>query len=102
MNELFDKLLSDSKAWRPAGYPSAEGGDAAWKDTIIFNNEEHLKQFVDLVVRECLSLCNQVAIDADTIAKSKFVTDAGRQLHEGMWGGAYNCGALIKEHFGVE
>jgi hypothetical protein len=36
------------------------------------------------------------------MTKSKFVTDAGRQLHEGMWGGAKNCAAGIKEHFGVE
>jgi hypothetical protein len=59
-------------------------------------------KFAELIVRECVTQCEQVATDADAMAKSKFVTDAGRMLHEGMWGGAKNCGGQIKEHFGVE
>jgi hypothetical protein len=60
------------------------------------------EKFAELIVRECITQCEQVATDADAMTKSKFVTDAGRQLHEGMWGGAKNCAAEIKEHFGVE
>lgn len=58
-----------------------------------------LELFAQLIVTECIAQCEQVAADADAMTKSKFVTDAGRRLHEGMWGGAKNCGAGIKEHF---
>ena len=40
-------------------------------------------------------------IGADAVAKGSFVTDAGRMLHEGMWGGAKNSAARIKNRFGV-
>ena len=61
-----------------------------------------LEKFAQLVVRECIDQCEQVAVSADAVSKSKFVTDAGRMLHEGMWGGAKNCSGQIKQHFGVE
>ncbi len=64
--------------------------------------EEDKQEFAELIVRECLNQCEQVATDADTMTKSKFVTDTGRVLHEGMWGGAMNCKTLIKHNFGVE
>ena len=57
------------------------------------------EKFAQLIVAECIAQCEKVAADADTMAKSKFVTDAGRMLHEGMWGGATNSGAQIKQHF---
>ena len=60
------------------------------------------EKFAELIVRECVAQCEQVAADADVMADSKYVTDMGRQLHEGMWGGAKNCTAQIREHFGVE
>jgi hypothetical protein len=61
-----------------------------------------LQEFAELIIRECMAQCEQVASDADAMTKSEFVTDAGRMLHEGMWGGAKNCGGQIKEHFGVQ
>jgi hypothetical protein len=36
------------------------------------------------------------------MTKGEFVTDAGRMLQEGMWGGAKNCSGQIQTHFGVE
>ena len=57
------------------------------------------RMFAQLIVAECIAQCEKVASDADAMAKSKFVTDAGRMLHEGMWGGATNSGAQIKQHF---
>jgi hypothetical protein len=60
------------------------------------------KEFAELIVRECIAQCEQVATAADAKSKSKFVTDDGRMLHEGMWGGAKNCSGQIKQHFGVE
>jgi hypothetical protein len=63
---------------------------------------EHAEKFAELIVQECITQCEQVATAADAKSKSKFVTDAGRMLHEGMWGGAKNCSGQIKQHFGVE
>jgi hypothetical protein len=63
--------------------------------------QQHQK-FAELIVRECIAQCEQVATAADAKSKSKFVTDDGRMLHEGMWGGAKNCSGQIKQHFGVE
>ena len=61
-----------------------------------------LEKFAELIVRECMAQCEQVAEDADVMAKSTFVTDVGRMIHDGAWGGAKNCTAQIREHFGVE
>ena len=60
------------------------------------------RKFAELIVQECIAQCEQVAADAYVMADSKYVTDMGRHLHEGMWGGAKNCTAQIREHFGVE
>jgi hypothetical protein len=61
-----------------------------------------LEKFAELIVQECIAQCEQVATAADAKSKSKFVTDDGRMLHEGMWGGAKNCSGQIKQHFGVD
>ncbi len=58
--------------------------------------------FGNLIVKQCVTQCDLVAADANTMAKSKFMTDAGRLLHEGMRGGANNCTVQILTHFGVE
>jgi phosphate uptake regulator len=63
--------------------------------------DNEVKKFAELIVRECITQCEQVATAADAKSKSKFVTDDGRMLHEGMWGGAKNCSGQIKQHFGV-
>jgi hypothetical protein len=39
-----------------------------------------IEDFVGLIAQDCARLCEEVAKDADCIAKSEFVTDAGRQL----------------------
>jgi hypothetical protein len=64
--------------------------------------KQGIEKFAELIVRECIAQCEQVATAADAKSKSKFVTDDGRMLHEGMWGGAKNCSVQIKQHFGVE
>jgi hypothetical protein len=83
--------------------------DEAGIDTTDFENcpielygaEQQLNKFAELIVQECIAQCEQVATAADAKSKSKFVTDDGRMLHEGMWGGAKNCSGQIKQHFGV-
>jgi len=65
-------------------------------------SQQVYEKFAELIVQECIAQCEQVATAADAKSKSKFVTDDGRMLHEGMWGGAKNCSGQIKQHFGVE
>ena len=87
-----------------------ELADEAGIDTTDFENcpielygaEQQLNKFAELIVQECITQCEQVATAADAKSKSKFVTDDGRMLHEGMWGGAKNCSGQIKQHFGVD
>jgi hypothetical protein len=84
MNERIEKL--ESQCWEARQY------GPPWFDT---------EKFAELIVQECIAQCEQVATAADAKSKSKFVTDDGRMLHEGMWGGAKFCSGQIKQHFGV-
>lgn len=59
-------------------------------------------KFAEHIIRGCVAECERVATDARATVESKSVTDAGRVLHEGVWGGAKNCSGRIKEYFGVE
>lgn len=61
-----------------------------------------LKKFAELIIKECVLVCEDVSDEADVMSKSKLVTDAGRMLNEGMWGGAQNCVTGIKSQFGIE
>ena len=73
--------------------------------TAVTPNHESIvkaRKFAVLLIEECAARCEEVATDADTISKSTFVTEVGRMLHEGMWGGAKNCAVGIRQHFGVE
>ena len=60
------------------------------------------KKFAELIVRECLQQCEQVRDEAYTQKKSEFLTESGRLIYEGVFGGANNCGYAIQQHFGVE
>ena len=61
-----------------------------------------MQKFAELIVRECLQQCEQVRSDAATQKKSQFLTQDGKMLYEGVYGGATNCGFAIQQHFGVE
>ena len=56
MNERIEKLAEQANAWYPDGYPSSEGGDAAWKNLVIFEKAD-LEKFTELIVRECAQVC---------------------------------------------
>jgi hypothetical protein len=90
MNERIRKLAVEAEDY-VGGFGS--GGEF---------HEAYTKKLAELIVQECIAQCEQVATAADAKSKSKFVTDDGRMLHEGMWGGAKNCSGQIKQHFGVE
>jgi hypothetical protein len=85
-----------------------QAGIAVWDDAVYMYDPKDtldstvIEKFAELIVRECITQCEQVATDANAMTKSKFVTDAGLVLHEGAWGGAKNCSEQLKLHFGVE
>jgi hypothetical protein len=58
MNERIKELADQANAWCPEGYPSPEGGDAAWKNLVIFEKAD-LEKFAQLIVRECANISNQ-------------------------------------------
>lgn len=63
---------------------------------------KEIEFYAEQIVKKCIELCEGVATEADEMTKSKFVTDAGRLLHEGMWGGAMNSAIGIRNYFGVK
>jgi hypothetical protein len=92
MNERIKLLAEQANAWYPDGYPSGEGGDAAWKDLVIFEKAD-LEKFAELIVEECAELIdNKEIITAaqtyDEVFVAKFDT---KEL----------CAKQIREHFGV-
>jgi 2-iminoacetate synthase ThiH len=64
--------------------------------------EGHIEKFAELLIKECLQQCEQIRNDALTQKKSEFLTESGKMLYEGVYGGANNCGYAIQQHFGVE
>jgi len=60
------------------------------------------QKFAELIVKDCLQQCEQIRNDALTQKKSEFLTESGKLLYEGVFGGATNCGFAIQQHFGVE
>jgi hypothetical protein len=89
MKEVFENLAEQAMVHVPG-------------QTGLHTRAFSLEKFAELIVKECVTQCEQVATDANAMTKSKFVTDAGLVLHEGAWGGAKNCSEQIKLHFGVE
>ena len=82
MNERIRELADQADAWYPQGYPSAEGGDEAWKNLVIFEKED-LQKFAELIVRECANIDFRFKVGMTTDQES----DTGR---------------VILEHFGVK
>ena len=90
MNERIQKLAEQANAWYPDGYPSGEGGDAAWKDLVIFSKQD-LEKFAELIVRECTQLMQaRKYADPDDSAE--------HYVNQGLATGV----SLIKQHFGVK
>jgi hypothetical protein len=99
MNERIKQLAEQAEKLADEHTKAFTDGTGEWKHSW---NEVYDEKFAELIVRECMAQCEQVAQDADAMAKSTFVTDVGRMIHEGAWGGAKNCGVQIQTHFGVE
>jgi hypothetical protein len=78
MNAQIKELAERANAWYPLGYPSGEGGDAAWQNLVIFEKED-LQKFAELIVRECIA-----------------------QVRKDENGPAYEAAGRIWEYFGGE
>ena len=72
-------------------------------DDIDYRFETFDKEFFAmLIIKKCIAQCNLIASWSDTLSKNELLTDSGRQLHEGRFGGAISCITSIEEYFGVE
>jgi hypothetical protein len=67
----------------------------------VDHNQKVLEKYFEMIVRMCIVECDAVASDARAMTQSQFVTDSGRMLHEGMWGGAKNSIGAIKRAFNL-
>jgi hypothetical protein len=99
MNERIKELLEQAYQWAVTESKGGQNVCAPGSDYFLAMEK---KKFAELIIRECITQCEQIATDANAMTKSKFVTNAGLVLHEGAWGGAKNCIEQIKQHFGVE
>lgn len=59
MNERIKQLTEQANAWYPDGYPSSEGGDAAWRNLVIFEKQD-LQKFAELIVGECAGIYDKI------------------------------------------
>ena len=64
--------------------------------------DERNEKFAKLLLRQAMQVCSELAEGYNKTANSNLVSDVGRQIYEGMWGGAKNCSATIAEQFGLE
>lgn len=91
MNERIQELAEQANAWYPAGYPSAEGGDEAWQNLVIFEKED-LEKFALLIVRKCVS----------TLHAMHLWQSVNKQNYPSSWHDAVDQSIdAIKEHFGI-
>jgi hypothetical protein len=93
MNERIKEMMEQSM---PAIDWKARNG-------VELNNGERLKhmtdwfdKFAQLIVEDCIDICENEAASAQAQQKSVFLTDEGRQLYSGAWGGAKGCAGAIK------
>ena len=80
MNERIKELLLQ------AGGHFGDGLEFA----VVFGELDDFKKFAELIIRECASICDSVAIQHDN----------NNEIKAGV--GAWDCRRSIKQHFGVE
>lgn len=85
MNPLIERVAKDAGAWFPNGYPSGEGGDAFWDESVIFSKPD-LEKFAKMIMEQCIN-----------------VVEGGRFLHDQAPTAQFarECSAAIRRHFGV-
>lgn len=93
MDKHIESLALQCNAWFPDGYPSAEGGDDAWKNLVIFEKQD-LEKLVRLVAEQCAEICKD---NGNTYEYSH--TPARAQLAKST---SDHCATLIKHKFGIQ
>lgn len=87
MNERIRELATQAGA-----YETIEGG------FIIFDDHAELERFVQLIVKECISVSENHAKDIESQpSDSEF-----KYYDEAIGNGFYEATAAIKEHFSIE
>ena len=98
MNDLNEKLWSDAVELY---IDSAPNDDIDLTDPYVVR--EIRKKFAELIVRECVDICNQAILqNQDTLSKLGVDELAEKMVIHGSINQAQKLGKGIKEHFGVE
>jgi hypothetical protein len=64
-------------------------------------SEERLAEFAHSIIKECMYICEDVALEFSGVARGELVTDQGKTIHTAMGMGARNCAVYIhNEWFG--
>ena len=73
-------------------------------DTTRYASDDEFEQrFVELIVRECIEICNQAILqNQDTLSKLNTDELAEKMIIHGSINQAQKLGKGIKQHFGVE
>jgi len=94
MNELIEKLLDEAEldiVW------NQDNPDYKW----VEGTEESLLKFAELIVKECIKICNHTGHDVSNGGKLiplEFYDKAEDDLGEVAW----LCADKIKEHFTIK
>lgn len=62
MNPYIERVAKEAGAWFPNGYPSGEGGDSFWDQSVIFSKPD-LEKFTDMLIQECISVIKSRAVE---------------------------------------
>ena len=97
MNEKIKQLAVD------AGIGFTLWDDSGREMIDNYTPEEYLEKFAELIVRECVDICNQAILqNQDTLSKLDIDELAEKMVIHGSINQAQKLGKGIKEHFGVE
>ena len=97
MNEKIKELALDAGI----GFTLWDDSGRAMIDN--YTPEERLAKFAELIVRECIEICNQAILqNQDTLSKLNTDELAEKMIIHGSINQAQKLGKGIKQHFGVE
>ena len=97
MNEKIKELALDAGI----GFTLWDDSGRAMIDN--YTPEERLAKFAELIVRECIEICNQAILqNQDTLSKLNEDELAEKMVVHGSINQAQKLGNGIKQHFGVE
>ena len=89
------KLLAEQADWRFS--------DKITGDELQPILDKRLEKFAELIVRECVDICNQAILqNQDTLSKLDIDELAEKMIIHGSINQAQKLGKGIKQHFGVE